>query len=794
MFSFLICVSSAAIITPFYSNILDIGKITNIVYAPAPSPNPGTIDVHPVPLPVPHRIPLPNVTIDVHPVPLPVPHRIPLPNPCLSPTTVPLGCHSLKISFEGTGKGVVLLNNDKKCSSDSGIDCGSFYKPETAVTVSATPDVDSSIGVWGGDCTQPPAPRGIDPTFVPPPLSVSLNLDKDKICIVKFDAKPRLTVQIAGDGFGMVRNLPGDINCATGNRGKCTFAVEPMSGTIVKLNYLAAPRSVFGGISGDCSDINLSILIDKNKTCTVTFNLISGVAPPHGVVHSISPEAVQLLNSFYTKDFVFAGFPISADVGIPGHSHYQLLRTNDGPYINSIEIESEPDGSFCGHAAVIPEKSPYWYDTFDAIEQGFDIWYGRFDFSAHREWAGDKRTLGDVWNSNWNPSNWANTFGSFNENGNPFPAGRGPAPHWLEACANSYGNFPVFYEPLPLSDPARFCNYKTVSKLGSHLEWCRVDPPIDFGNINSLLSPLQPWVSHIATGVVTQGVRAGDDYGSSHGDPGDLAPNYWLGIMLPGQTRPYWDSPNGCGTFHAEHDLCSDFQNGIWPDRESISLLSGSPHPNYAKNVWTEIEQWLVPQGYRPDPGDRITVAGRWIIDGGHDDFHTELHPIEAETSTFLQTGPLQRYEPPESFNPPKASVPTVADLPAIITTNQLTMINLPFITDKWSEFTHGNPATVTKLVVTSDWQGNALSFNVYPPPRPSAEAKMHWEREGGIKEGAGVNVLYSAEPADNPNHLVITIPNANLAPLHTNPSYGQIFPDPNRRIVNAYMLWWENQ
>src|SRR5207248_1726098 len=43
-----------------------------------------------------------------------------------------------------------------------------------------------------------------------------------------------------------------------------------------------------------------------------------------------------------------------------------------------------------------------------------------------------------------------------------------------------------------------------------------------------------------------------------------------------------------------------------------------------------EVEQWLVPVGYRPEPGDRIHLVGRWVIDCGHEDWHAELHPIEA--------------------------------------------------------------------------------------------------------------------------------------------------------------------
>ena len=118
---------------------------------------------------------------------------------------------------------------------------------------------------------------------------------------------------------------------------------------------------------------------------------------------------------------------------------------------------------------------------------------------------------------------------------------------------------------------------------------------------------------------------------------------------------------------------CNDVEFGLWPDSQSRNLASnfsstlcnydpvhGSPHPDnpcpthsgLGANVWTEIEQWQVPLGYRPDPGDRGTLIGRKIVDMAHDDDHFELHPIEEQKSTFLQTGPLQRYEPYVAISP----------------------------------------------------------------------------------------------------------------------------------------------
>src|SRR5207302_7405860 len=40
-----------------------------------------------------------------------------------------------------------------------------------------------------------------------------------------------------------------------------------------------------------------------------------------------------------------------------------------------------------------------------------------------------------------------------------------------------------------------------------------------------------------------------------------------------------------------------------------------------------ETDQDLVPLEYRAREGDRVAVFGRWIVDAGHSDFHTEIHP-----------------------------------------------------------------------------------------------------------------------------------------------------------------------
>jgi len=49
--------------------------------------------------------------------------------------------------------------------------------------------------------------------------------------------------------------------------------------------------------------------------------------------------------------------------------------------------------------------------------------------------------------------------------------------------------------------------------------------------------------------------------------------------------------------------------------------------PTYMGVLGIEADPVNVPPEYQPLDGDRVVVFGRWIIDSGHDDFHTEIHP-----------------------------------------------------------------------------------------------------------------------------------------------------------------------
>ncbi|WP_308465792.1 hypothetical protein [Rathayibacter soli] len=93
------------------------------------------------------------------------------------------------------------------------------------------------------------------------------------------------------------------------------------------------------------------------------------------------------------------------------------------------------------------------------------------------------------------------------------------------------------------------------------------------------------------------------------------------------------------------HPFGPDFEFAIVPDTEYDALLAASnrdPAGPYAAGwpdarraglpappgiLGLEVDGALVPPTYRPESGDRIALYGRWIVDAGHSDFHTEIHP-----------------------------------------------------------------------------------------------------------------------------------------------------------------------
>lgn len=178
--------------------------------------------------------------------------------------------------------------------------------------------------------------------------------------------------------------------------------------------------------------------------------------------------------------------------------------------------------------------------------------------------------------------------------------------------------------PLPLPPP----HLLDISRSDG-TPW--TNPPYDTSNPN--------WSSNVVGGQTFSG----------------SAPNIyeWVSVLNPMEEQD--DEVGLSGTvvnpgmastdFYFTHPFGGDFEFTIVPDSAYTNLLATSnkdPNGRY-KDDWSaaqsagiavptgllgvEIDGALVPPEFMPMQGDSVAVYGRWIVDAGHKEFHTEIHP-----------------------------------------------------------------------------------------------------------------------------------------------------------------------
>ena len=90
------------------------------------------------------------------------------------------------------------------------------------------------------------------------------------------------------------------------------------------------------------------------------------------------------------------------------------------------------------------------------------------------------------------------------------------------------------------------------------------------------------------------------------------------------------------------HPFGNDFEFHVAPDPPYFDLVAPNMRGAYLTStnrartqfgldvpgvIGMETDGGLVPEEYKPREGDRVGLWGRLIVDAGHDDFHTEIHP-----------------------------------------------------------------------------------------------------------------------------------------------------------------------
>jgi hypothetical protein len=566
------------------------------------------------------------------------------------------------------------------------------------------------------------------------------------------------------------------------------------------------------------------------------------------------------------KQRITLGAPISADSQGPRLIHFQQFREQNDSIINSMEMHD--DGCIYvaytplrGPVWYSANRYPPRFVEPNEADEPADPFTGISpkDTPIPSGPSGERR-FSDLKRENVDPANWGVPSEAFRN-------GRGPAPRWFKICVprvapntwteNEKKQIPNETLSLLFLDAGAYCFWNAYKPEGvPHIisariaglpDWQTVLPKNDYliggesqqfengqkkyfpdlpvfatgpdGTTNfyvtwkNLMDLAQtdpnkvidilkwrghpntddldrriPWVSSSIEGVVTNSFLSGEDYSGDHSKPpgeevprgsGNIIPDYWMGTLPPGQTF-------GCGgvarwEFDSKNALCNDWIIYVKPEPEYRFMLASSPRASSLANccngremgagndvdelngnLENEIEQWLIPGGFRPEPGDRIYMTGRWIVDCGHDNWQSEIHPYELIVSSHTQSGR------PEAI---------------------------------------GNIEVEANVVVTGDWaalEPRYLDFDIWPPPRPSATAQLHFSLDpldptptATHPRGTGIIqdlflVEQRLQPADNPNHLHIQLrPTALTDPLQTG-SLGDVYPNVRRRMAAKYHLWWE--
>src|SRR3990170_664532 len=162
---------------------------------------------------------------------------------------------TLTVSKSGTGGGTV---NSNPVGIDCGSDCTETYNTNTQITLTPTPDANSSFMGWSGDAD---CSDGV------------ITIDANKTCTAAFEPTVQqftLSVVNTSDGFGSgtVSSNPAGINCNSGNIGDCTEDYN--ENTTVTLT--ASPATgVFGSWGGDADCSDGVVTMNSDKTCSATF-------------------------------------------------------------------------------------------------------------------------------------------------------------------------------------------------------------------------------------------------------------------------------------------------------------------------------------------------------------------------------------------------------------------------------------------------------------------------------------------------------------------------------------------
>jgi Tol biopolymer transport system component len=166
---------------------------------------------------------------------------------------------NLNVNLAGAGGGTVT-------SAPAGVSCPSAcqvpFAQGTPVTLTATPDANSTFSGWG-----PTTPSGLCSGTG----TCALTISGGRTVTATFaPILHQLSVARTGDGGGAVTSDVGGIACG----GTCSASIQ--QGSLVTLTAAADPGSVFTGWAGDCAGTatTCQVAMDADHAATATFKTL----------------------------------------------------------------------------------------------------------------------------------------------------------------------------------------------------------------------------------------------------------------------------------------------------------------------------------------------------------------------------------------------------------------------------------------------------------------------------------------------------------------------------------------
>lgn len=279
-------------------------------------------------------------------------------------------------------------------------------------------------------------------------------------------------------------------------------------------------------------------------------------------------------------------------------------------------------------------------------------------------------------------------------------------------CDSQYGGCHVFPPTSAdrVANAKAICHNTTIVNVAvEQRQWEPVPPHTDCDEVSVM-------------GFVLDSHLAGEDLATTH--------------------RPY-----PC-TFFQGGSFVSDWNFGVAPIHPYKYLL--------AQNNHLDLEIEFCDLGFfgsdlteaDPAPGPELLqrghlfwATGRWVIDCGHDNYASEIHPPAAMAFMRTEVSPTLR--------------------------------------------------TVAKITVNGFYNGTPMSLDLFPPPRPAPNAFMHLARTIYKDSVAGMTVDYSSDP-DASSFIRVSFSAPFQCPGVNTPYGGQMYPIGGRKYYGQWAISWD--